>query len=71
MALKGYDVAREEYDVENRRQVSTDTRTATSSQIVLIQVSIDLTFLRSSDRRCYLRAEVNAVSTDSSITEIC
>ena len=70
MVLKHRDVARKGYDVKNRGQVSRDIRIATNSQIILIQVFIDLISSRSPDRRCYLRAEVNAVSTNSTIIGI-
>ena len=67
MALKCCDVAREGYDVENRHRVSIDTRTATSFQIVLIQVSINLTFITLSDRGYGPHVEVNVVSMDFAI----
>ena len=70
MALKCYDVAREEYDVGNRRQVSIDMRTATNSQTVSIQVSINLTFFRSSNHGYGIHAEVNVVSKGSAITGV-
>ena len=63
VALKRCDVARKGYYVENRGQVSMDTRTLTNFQIVLVQVSIDITFTRSPDRRYCLCAKVNTVST--------
>ena len=70
VTLKHYDVARKWHDVENRAQVNKDMRIATNSQIVLTQVSIDLISSRSLDRRCYLHAKVNTITTDSTITGI-
>ena len=46
MALKLYDVVLVEYDVENIWQVSRSTRVATSSQVVQIEVLIDLGILQ-------------------------
>ena len=71
VASKCCDVAREEYDVEKGRLVRVDMRNATSFQIIPFQVSINLTLTRSSDRKYYLHAEVNAVSIDSAIIGIC
>ena len=71
VASKCCDVAREEYDVEKGRLVRVDMRNGTSFQIIPFQVSINLTLTRSSDRKYYLHAKVNAVSTDSVITRIC
>ena len=62
-ALKRCDMVRKGYNVENKGQVSMDMRTKTNFQIALIQVSIDLTLSKSPDRRYYLCAEVNAIST--------
>ena len=70
VTLKCCVVAREGYDVENINQVSIDTRTVANSQIVPIQISTNLVFFRTLDHIYYLRAEVNAVSTDSAITRI-
>ena len=70
VTLKCYDVVREEYDVDNKRQVSIDTRTSTRSQIVSIQVSIDPAFFISSDRGYGMHAEVNPISTGSTIMGI-